>query len=56
MELANHYERQATAFACAVLAGEDSLIPLTDAVANMCAIDAVRESARTGRWVDVPSC
>jgi len=53
VEQANHYERQAAAFACAVLEGEDSLIPLTDAVANMCAIDAVRESARTGRWVDV---
>jgi predicted dehydrogenase len=56
VEQANHYERQVTAFARAVLDGEDSLIPLTDAVANMSVIDAVRESARTGRWVDVPSC
>ena len=56
LERANHYERLVTAFSCAILDGDEAPIPLSDAVANMCVIDSVRESARTSGWVDVPPC
>jgi predicted dehydrogenase len=56
LERANHYERQIAAFSCAIEADQPVPTPLSDAVANMQVIDAVRESAASNRWVDVPTC
>ncbi len=54
-EVCNQYTIQGDLFSRAALTGGDVPTPLADAVANMHAIDAVRESAACGRWVDV-SC
>jgi predicted dehydrogenase len=47
---ADQYTLQGDLFSCAVLDDTDVPTPLTDAVANMRAIDAIFESARTGAW------
>jgi len=56
LERANHYEQQIDAFSSAILADQAVPTPLSDAVANMRVIDAVRDSAAAGGWVDVPAC
>jgi predicted dehydrogenase len=56
LERANHYERQIAAFARSIEADQPVPTPLSDAVANMQVIDAVRESAASNRWVDVAPC
>jgi predicted dehydrogenase len=50
----DQYTLEADAFALAVLNDTPVPTPLEDAVANMRVIDALVESARTGRWVDLP--
>lgn len=50
---ANQYTRMGEAFAKAALSGTDVPTPLEDALANMRAIDAVFESGKTGRWVEL---
>jgi predicted dehydrogenase len=49
----DQYACQADAFGEAVRSGRPAPTSLTDAVANMVVIDAVFESATTGRWLDV---
>jgi predicted dehydrogenase len=49
----DQYTLQAEAFSRAVLDDAPVPIPLSDAVANMRAIDAVFESGRRGQWVEV---
>jgi predicted dehydrogenase len=53
LERANQFEREFSAFSCAVVADQPVPTPLVDAIANMQAIDAVKESARSNRWVEV---
>jgi predicted dehydrogenase len=53
VERANQFEREVAAFSCAIEADEPVPTPLSDAVANMQVIDAVRESAASRRWVDL---
>ena len=50
----DQYALQAETFSRAVLEDGPVPIPLTDAVANMRVIDAIRESGRERRWVAVP--
>lgn len=50
---ANHYRLMAEAFAEAVLSGKPVPYPPEDAVNNMRALDAIAESARTGRRVEI---
>jgi predicted dehydrogenase len=50
-EPCNQYTLQADRFALAVLNDSPVPTPLDDAVRNMCVIDAVATSARTGSWV-----
>ncbi len=52
---ANHYTLMCEAFTDAVLNGTQVPTPLEDAWANMRVIDAVFESGRTGRWVELQS-
>jgi predicted dehydrogenase len=56
VDAANQYERQADAFAAAMSGDRSAAIPLADSVANMRAIDAVRESADHADWVQVATC
>jgi predicted dehydrogenase len=51
LDLCDQYTIQADLFARAVLDGTAVPTPLTDTVANMHVIDAVRQSASTGAWV-----
>ena len=53
--ICDQYTLEADAFALAVMNDTPVPTPLEDAVANMVVIDALVESARTGRWVDLPS-
>jgi predicted dehydrogenase len=53
LERANQFEREVAAFACAIEADQPVPTPLSDAVANMQVLDAVRESATTRRWVEL---
>jgi predicted dehydrogenase len=50
---ANHYRLMAEAFAEAVLSGKPVPYPPEDAVDNMRALDAIAESARAGRRVEI---
>ena len=52
----NQYTIQGDCFSESILNGTDVPFPIADAVGNMQAIDAVRESAARGLWVDVPQC
>lgn len=52
-EPADQYGIQAELFALAILEGGPVPTPLSDAVANMVAIEAVFESARRGAWAEV---
>ena len=52
-EVQNQYTAMGDAFARAILDDSDVPAPLTDAVANMRVIDAIRRSAETGCWTDV---
>lgn len=52
-EPTDHYRLMAEAFADAVLAGKPVPYPPEDAVANMRALDAIREAARSGRRVEI---
>ena len=52
-DVCDQYAIEGDEISRAVLDDTDVPTPLTDAVANMCVIDAVRASARTGAWVDV---
>jgi predicted dehydrogenase len=51
-EPCNQYTVQADRFALAVLNDSPVPTPLDDAVRNMCVIDAVAKSARTGAWTE----
>ncbi len=53
LEAANQYTIQGDLFAQAVLHDTPVPTPLDDAVANMRVIEALVESAKQGRWVDV---
>jgi predicted dehydrogenase len=50
-EVCDQYTLQGDAFARAVLDGEEVPTPLTDALNNMKAIEAIFESADKGLWV-----
>ncbi|HEY6632218.1 MAG TPA: Gfo/Idh/MocA family oxidoreductase [Rhizobiaceae bacterium] len=50
---ANHYRLMAEAFAEAVLSGKPVPYPPEDAVNNMRALDAIADSARSGRRVEI---
>ena len=50
---ANHYRLMAEAFAEVMLAGKPVPYPPEDAVNNMRALDAIAESARTGRRMEI---
>ena len=52
----NQYTIQGDRFSESILSGTEAPFPIADAVGNMHAIDAVRESAARGSWVDVPQC
>jgi predicted dehydrogenase len=52
IEASNQYTLQADHFALAVLNDSPVPTPLDDAVRNMCVIDAVATSARTGSWAE----
>ena len=53
LERANQFERQVAAFSCAIEADQPVPTPLSDAVANMQVIDAVKGSAASRRWVEL---
>ena len=53
VEPSNHYALQGDAFAKSILQNTAVPTPLTDAVANMKAIEAVVESAEKNSWVDL---
>ena len=53
LEVANQYTIQGDLFAQAVLHDTPVPTPLDDAVANMRVIEALVESAKQGRWVDL---
>jgi predicted dehydrogenase len=53
-EVCDQYTIEGDEFALAVKNDTPVPTPLEDAVANMRSIDAVFESARTGRWVELP--
>ena len=53
IEPSNHYALQGDAFAKSILQNTAVPTPLTDAVANMKAIEAVVESAEKNSWVDL---
>ena len=50
-DVCDQYTIQGDAFSTAVLRNESAPVPLSDAVANMRVIDAVRRSAQEGGWV-----
>ncbi|HEY2827537.1 MAG TPA: Gfo/Idh/MocA family oxidoreductase [Pirellulales bacterium] len=52
LEVCDQYAIQGDLFSKAILDGEAAPTALDDAVANMRVIEAVLESANTGRWVD----
>jgi predicted dehydrogenase len=52
-EVCDQYTLEGDAFSLAVLNDTVVPTPLEDAVANMRVIDAIVESAKTGRWVDL---
>ena len=47
---ADHYTRQGDAVSACLLEGRTVPYPIEDAVANMCVLDALFESARMGSW------
>jgi len=49
----DQYAEQADAFAEAILQDKPVPTPLTDAVANMAAIDAIKLSSQTGKWIEI---
>jgi len=51
--IADQYALEADAFSLAVLNDTPVPTPLEDAVANMRVLDALVESGRTGRWVEI---
>lgn len=53
-ETCDQYTIQADRFSQAIIDGTPQPTPLEDAVNNMRVIDAVVESAREGRWVELP--
>jgi len=50
----NHYTLQGESFSKAILEQLPVPTPLSDGIANMRVIDAVFESSRTGKWVEIP--
>lgn len=52
-DICDQYTFQADYFAQAILTNGKVFTPLSDAMANMKVIDAVRESATRGRWVKI---
>lgn len=54
-DICDQYSIQAELFAAAVLEDKPVPTPLTDAVANMKVIEAIFESAKSGKWVE-PAC
>ena len=55
LEIVDQYTIQADLFAQAILNDTPVPTPLTDAVANMEAIEVFARSAAEGRWVDLPA-
>src|SRR5207249_9480733 len=53
LDVSNQYTLQGDALSRAILEGTPAPTPLEDAVANMRVIDAVYESGREGKWVEV---
>lgn len=52
-ETVDQYSLQAEIFARAILEGTDVPTSLDDASANMAAIDAIVESSKSGKWIDI---
>jgi len=52
-DICDQYTIQADLFAQAILTNGKVFTPLTDAMANMKVIDAVKESALSGEWMDI---
>ena len=55
VEPCNQYTLQGDLFSRAILNGTDVPTPLEDAVANMRVIEAIVDSAQSGRWAELPS-
>jgi predicted dehydrogenase len=53
LDVSNQYTLQGDALSRAIIEGTPTPTPLEDAVANMRVIDAVYESGRAGKWVDL---
>src|SRR5688572_22668296 len=53
--LCDQYEIQGTLFSRAIREDREQEIPLEDAISNMAVIDAVFQSARTGKWEEIQS-
>jgi len=51
----DQYEIQGTLFSRAIREDREQEIPLEDAISNMAVIDAVFQSARTGKWEEIQS-
>ena len=51
----DQYEIQGTLFSRAIRKDREQEIPLEDAISNMAVIDAVFQSARTGKWEEIQS-
>ena len=51
----DQYEIQGTLFSRAISEDREQEIPLEDAISNMAVIDAVFQSARTGKWEEIQS-
>lgn len=52
-DICNQYALEFDAFSLAVLNNTDVYTPLEDGIANLKVIDAIRESAKSGAWVQV---
>jgi predicted dehydrogenase len=53
LDVSNQYTLQGDALSRAIIEGTPTPTPLEDAVANMRVIDAVYQSGRAGKWVDL---